>query len=46
MRPAVRQRNALRGVRLVVYDSVADCIRRSDEPNRRGEDSAMTAPLY
>lgn len=26
---AVRQRNALRGVRLVVYDSVADYIRRS-----------------
>jgi hypothetical protein len=26
---SVRQRNALRGVRLVVYDSVADYIRRS-----------------
>jgi hypothetical protein len=26
---AVRQRNALRGVRLVVYDSVADYIRRA-----------------
>jgi hypothetical protein len=26
---AVRQRGALRGVRLVVYDSVADYIRRS-----------------
>jgi hypothetical protein len=26
---SIRQRNALRGVRLVVYDSVADFIRRS-----------------
>jgi len=26
---SVRQRNALRGVRLIVYDSVADFIRRS-----------------
>jgi hypothetical protein len=28
---AVRQRGALRGVRLVVYDSVADYIRRAGE---------------
>ncbi len=28
---AVRQRNALRGVRLVVYDSVAGYIRRAGE---------------
>jgi hypothetical protein len=27
---ALRQRGALRGVRLVVYDSVADCIRRAE----------------
>src|SRR6266700_1842464 len=29
---AVRQRGALRGVRLVVYDSVADYIRRAAQP--------------
>jgi hypothetical protein len=28
---AVRRRNALRGVRLVVYDSVADHIRRAEK---------------
>jgi len=35
---AVRQRGALRGVRLVVYDSVADYIRRS-----MSQDSATPA---
>lgn len=34
---AVRQRGALRGVRLVVYDSVADYIRRA------GEEAAASA---
>jgi len=29
---AIRQRNALRGVRLVVYDSVADYILRAAAP--------------
>ena len=28
---SVRQRNALRGVRLIVYDSVADYIRRASD---------------
>jgi hypothetical protein len=36
---AVRQRGALRGVRLVVYDSVADYIRRS------AESAAMPSPV-
>jgi hypothetical protein len=37
---AVRQRGALRGVRLVVYDSVADYIRRAAqaESNANGAD--------
>jgi hypothetical protein len=28
---SVRQRNALRGIRLVVYDSVADYVRRAEK---------------
>ena len=36
---AVRQRGALRGVRLVVYDSVADYIRRAGEELRQSVSS-------
>lgn len=39
---AVRQRGALRGVRLVVYDSVADYIRRAGEEAAQMEAEAAT----
>jgi hypothetical protein len=39
---AVRQRGALRGVRLVVYDSVADYIRRAGEEAAQMEAGAAT----
>lgn len=45
---AVRQRGAVRGVRLVVYDSVADFIRResqvTEKPGKRA-DSVASHPL-
>ena len=40
---SVRQRNALRGVRLVVYDSVADYIRRAGQITPTGP--KVAAPI-
>jgi hypothetical protein len=37
---SVRQRNALRGVRLIVYDSVADFIRRASAQSASNESRA------
>jgi hypothetical protein len=34
---SIRQRNALRGVRLVVHDSVIDYIRRSGLPSKKSD---------
>jgi hypothetical protein len=36
---AVRQRGALRGVRLVVYDSVLAYVRRADETTQPGQET-------
>ncbi|MDB6126521.1 MAG: hypothetical protein JWM35_417 [Verrucomicrobia bacterium] len=48
---SIRQRNALRGVRLIVYDSVVDFIRRSiseqisNGPRAAAQTSASQEPL-
>jgi len=42
---AVRQRGALRGVRLVVYDSVADYIRRAATTPRSHASAAPQLPI-
>jgi hypothetical protein len=40
---AVRQRGSLRGVRLVVYESVADYIRRAGQEPTRSDETCSSA---